>query len=68
MKWYGISGSRVFNLQVEKDVVNLVRRVIFSDGGIVVGGALGVDFIATDTVMNVGDHKNPIRMYIPSSF
>ena len=50
-RWVGISGSwRKTNDQVESDVRNAVREIFKKSFGIVTGGALGVDYIATDEV------------------
>lgn len=50
--WVGITGSWRYQMpEVEHDVRHEVRKVIAAGGGIVTGGALGVDFWATDEVL-----------------
>ena len=48
MQWTAISGSwRKHNAQVLADVRSAVAAILDDDGGIVTGGALGVDYFAT---------------------
>ncbi len=66
MKWIAISGSwRKFNKQVEKDVRSQVIKILKSGDGIITGGALGVDYFATDEVLKHDPSK--IKVYLPSS-
>jgi len=52
LKWFGISGSwRATNALVEKDVRDSVRKIVLDGNGIVTGGALNVDYQATDEVL-----------------
>lgn len=68
MKWYGISGSRLStNEHVENDVRNFVRSVIEGGNGIVTGGALGVDYFATDEVIKLDKTADKIKVYIPAT-
>ncbi|MBU2235814.1 hypothetical protein KKA01_02005, partial [Patescibacteria group bacterium] len=47
--WFGISGSwRKTNEEVEESVREAVRKILSRGGCIVSGGALNVDFFATD--------------------
>ncbi len=65
MKWVAISGSwRVINEEVKKDVVAVVIKIIKNGDGIVTGGALGVDYIATQLVLEKGDVKK-LKMFLP---
>ena len=68
MKWIGISGSwRKTNSKVETDVRNLVREVIAKGDGIVTGGALGVDYFATDEVLKLNPSAKQIKVYLPTT-
>lgn len=65
MKWYGICGSwRNTNEKIKKDVDNVVRKIIKNDGGIVTGGALGVDYFATQVVLDMNKAKQ-IKIFLP---
>lgn len=62
--WFAISGSwRKTNEEVEKTVRETVREILSRGGGIVSGGALNVDFFATDEALN----KDPagIKVFLP---
>jgi hypothetical protein len=66
MKWYAISGSwRTTNKQVERDVIDEVTRIINRGDGIITGGALGVDYIATQTALNIGNPVEQLKIYLP---
>lgn len=68
MKWIGISGSwRKTSEQVEADVRSIVREVITRGDGIVTGGALGVDYIATEEVLRLNPSATQIRIYLPTT-
>ena len=68
MKWYAISGSwRITTPQVQEDVEKVVREIISSGDGIVTGGALGVDYVATQIVLNEGNPKTQLQLYLPIS-
>lgn len=68
MKLIAISGGwRRTNFQVENDVRRVVREIIKAGNGIVSGGALGVDYIATDEVLNSTDNKDQLMILIPST-
>ena len=70
MKWYGISGSwRRSNNELRENVEEVVTGILQSGGGIITGGALGVDYIATQTVLN--NSENPggcLKIYLPVQF
>lgn len=58
MKWYAISGTwKITTPQVQEDVERVVREIISKGDGIVTGGALGVDYVATQIVLNEGNPK-----------
>ncbi|MFA7717531.1 MAG: hypothetical protein WC875_02355 [Candidatus Absconditabacterales bacterium] len=68
MKRYGISGSwRKTDEIVASDVKETVSNIIKSGDGIVTGGALGVDYIATEIVLTLGDPKTQLKIYLPIS-
>ncbi len=68
MKWTGISGSwRKTNLQVEEDVREAVHYIVDCGGGIVTGGALGVDYIATDEASKYDLRAEQIKIILPTS-
>ena len=53
MKWIAIAGTwKLINTRVEEDVRNEVREIIAHGDGIISGGALGVDYIATDEALH----------------
>lgn len=64
MKWIAIAGGwRKTNSQIEEDIKKIVREIISQGNGIVSGGALGVDFIATNEALSM-DGK--LKIIIPS--
>lgn len=68
MKWIAISGSwRKVNKQVEDDVRKAVREIIERGDGIVTGGALNIDYFATDEAMKVDSTANHIKVFLPTS-
>lgn len=68
MKWVGISGSwRKANTQVEEEVRSVVHDVMAAGNGIVSGGALGVDFFATDEALKEDPCAERIRIFLPTT-
>ncbi len=68
MQWIAISGSwRKFDAQVEKDVREVAREIISRGNGIVSGGALGVDYFATDEAMKLNPAANQIKIFLPGT-
>ena len=66
MKWYAISGSwRIINNKVKKDLEEIVKGIILKGNGIITGGALGVDYIATQVVLDYGNVKKQLKIYLP---
>lgn len=62
--WFGISGSwRKTSEDVEESVREAVREILSRDGGIVSGGALNVDFFATDEALKIDSAG--IRVFLP---
>ncbi|HLC91510.1 MAG TPA: hypothetical protein VJC09_00495 [Candidatus Saccharimonadales bacterium] len=67
MNWIGISGSWRYSLpQLEQDVRRKVTAIVKRGDGIVTGGALGVDFIATARVLEVNPSLNQLKVIIPT--
>jgi len=66
-KWVGISGSwRVTNPKIENDVRTEVRKIISKGNGIVTGGALNVDYQATDEVL-ISGKLDQLKIFLPVS-
>ena len=67
MKWIAISGSwRNTNKKIERDVRSVIRKIIAEGNGIVAGGALGVDYFATDEAMKVDPFCKKIKIFLPA--
>jgi hypothetical protein len=65
MKWIAIAGGwRKTHSQIEKDIKKVVREIISRGDGIVSGGALGVDYIATKEALTLGGQ---LKIFIPST-
>lgn len=68
MKWVGISGSwRKMTPELERDVRRCVKEIISQDGGIVSGGAWGVDWVATDEVLKLDPTAQKIKIFLPTT-
>ena len=68
MKWIAIAGGwRKTNTDVEKDVRTTVRKILDRGDGIVTGGALGVDYLATNEVLKNDNNSNQIKLILPCS-
>jgi hypothetical protein len=66
MDWCAISGSwRVYNEQVISDVTDAVLQELTKGNGIITGGALGVDYIATQTVLCAGMERHQLKLFLP---
>lgn len=67
MKWVGISGSwRKTNKEIENKIRAIVREIFEAGNGIVSGGALGVDYIATDEALKRDPKVDRIKIFIPT--
>jgi hypothetical protein len=65
IKWVGITGSwRKTNSTIENDVRECVRDIVLGGDGIVTGGALNVDYQATDEVLKLGKYGQ-IKVFLP---
>lgn len=69
MRWHAISGSwRRTNERLESDVEEVVKEILSLGDGIITGGALRVDYTATQTVLrNKDDPEERLRIYLPVS-
>lgn len=68
MKWYGISGSwRVTSPEIETDVRTFVREALLRGDGIVTGGALNVDYFATNEALAHDHTADQIKVFIPTT-
>ena len=66
MKWIAIAGTwKSINNQVENDVRSSVKKLATLGHGIVTGGALGVDNIATDEMLKVDAQVSLIKIFLP---
>ncbi|HYD93232.1 MAG TPA: hypothetical protein VEB18_02120 [Candidatus Paceibacterota bacterium] len=69
MKWIGISGSwRATSAEVEQDVRAAVRDIMARGDGIVSGGALNVDYFATDEALKLNPDASHIKIFLPVTF
>lgn len=67
MKWIAISGSRKTDAKVEADVRKTVRAIFDHGDGIVAGGSLGVDFLATDEMLLLDPTARRIKIFLPAT-
>jgi hypothetical protein len=68
MKWIAISGSwRITNKQIEEDVRTAVRAIIGRGDGIVSGGAINVDFFATDEALRIDPAATHLKVFLPTT-
>ena len=64
--WFGISGSwRKTNEIVEQGVREAVRKIIERGDGIISGGALNVDYFATDEALKLNPTADKIKIFLP---
>lgn len=70
MKWIGISGSWQYqSAELNKDLLSDVDEIIANGDGIVSGGALGVDYLATQRMITgMVDWSKRVKIIIPTSF
>ena len=65
MKWIAVAGGwRKTNSQIESDIRKAVREIVSCGDGIVSGGALGVDYIATSEALLT---NAKLKILIPST-
>ena len=66
--WYAVSGSwRSSCPELIDDVQNDVAQVAGAGNGIVTGGALGVDFVATETALLIDETAERLKVILPTS-
>lgn len=66
-KWIGISGSwRTTASEIERDVRETVRDIVLGGNGIVSGGALNVDYQATDEVLKL-NRPQQVKVFLPTT-
>ncbi len=64
--WFGITGSwRKTSEEVERKVREVVRQIIERGDGIVSGGALNVDYFATDEALKLNPAADRIKIFLP---
>jgi hypothetical protein len=67
MKWIGISGSwRYSSSELITDVKTEVTKALNDGNGIVTGGALGVDYIATGIALSLYPDGSRVRLFLPT--
>ncbi|MFM7600159.1 MAG: hypothetical protein ACKO7R_03020 [Pseudanabaena sp.] len=67
MKWTAIVGSwRHTNFDIENQVREETRSLLAFGNGLVSGGALGVDFFATDEALQADVDASRLKIIIPS--
>lgn len=69
MKWIGICGSREARpgTKAEEDVRREVATIISRGDGIVSGGALGIDYFATDEALKLNQSAEQIKIFLPTT-
>lgn len=68
MKWAAISGSwRATTKKIEQDVRENVRKIMAAGNGIVSGGALNVDYFATDEAFKLDPTCKRIKIFLPAT-
>lgn len=68
MKWVAVAGGwRKTNFAVEEQIRTEIRQLIHQGNGLVSGGALGVDFIATDEALSQNISVNQLKIILPST-
>jgi len=67
-RWVAISGSWAYaTKKEEKDVRDIVRKILEKGEGIVTGGALNVDSFATDEVIKFDPNCRYIKIFLPTT-
>ena len=68
MRWIGISGSwRASSPELVYDVKSSIKKVMEAGNGIVSGGALGVDQVATEEALRHDPEAKHMKIIIPST-
>ena len=66
MRWIGISGSRTTDDRIVADIKADVAELMQRGDAIVAGGALGVDFHATQEALKLNPEADRIRVIVPT--
>lgn len=67
MKWIAVSGSwRLSSPEIDQDVRSTVSDIMNRGDGIVTGGALGVDYTATEQALVLSPDADKIRIILPT--
>lgn len=67
MKWIAITGSwRHSSPTLPKDLAKIVGQIIKNGQGLVTGGALGVDWLATELFLAKSKELNKLKIYLPT--
>ncbi|MCL1877120.1 hypothetical protein FWF74_03765 [Candidatus Saccharibacteria bacterium] len=67
MKWIAISGSwRLKSAELYEDLVRAIDKIVASGDGVVSGGALGVDYFATEKMLNAPNWRGRLKIIIPT--
>jgi hypothetical protein len=65
-KWIAIAGSwKTSDPKLEEDVRKEVRGLMGRGDGVVTGGALGVDYIATDEYLKKDPTASKLKIFLP---
>lgn len=68
MRWIAISGSwRKINQKVKKDVRYEAKAIVSHGDGLILGGALGVDFVATEEALKLDPTAQKLKIFLPTS-
>lgn len=68
MKWVSIGGSwKKMNKQLENDVRKETRKAMEENKGFISGGALGVDYVATDEALKLDSTAKRIKIFLPTT-
>ncbi len=68
MKWIGISGSwRTTCPELQSDLKREVSAFLDTGDGVVTGGALGVDYAATDIALERSPDGSQIKVFLPTN-
>lgn len=68
MIWVGVTGSwRTSSPELEKDVAREVNTVLAAGKGIVTGGALGVDYLATELALQFAPDGSRLMIFLPTT-
>lgn len=67
MKWIAIAGSWRFSTpKLRLELENEVKSILNAGNGIITGGALGVDYLATQQVIKLNPKLDRLKVFLPS--